>query len=246
MSPLENKNNLSRRKFLGLVGGTALGAFIFEACGVPEQEFIIQAPVDMPEDYVKGEDDWYATLSETSSHGESLIVRIMQGRAKKIEGNPDFPNTLGKHKTVTETELQSMYHPDRISGPLYRKTSSGNHRPITWKEAKLIINNATSSQGTKTIITKPIRGLNRGLVEKYASMKNMKHLSLASLRDNSMYETTKDVFGTNDLPYFDIKNSDLIISFGLDFLGTWGPVEYEYQFGKFRSKMLNILRIFLA
>ena len=52
MSPLENKNNLSRRKFLGLVGGTALGAFIFEACGVPEQEFIIQAPVDMPEDYV--------------------------------------------------------------------------------------------------------------------------------------------------------------------------------------------------
>ena len=140
MSPLENKNNLSRRKFLGLVGGTALGAFIFEACGVPEQEFIIQAPVDMPEDYVKGEDDWYATLSDTSSHGESLIVRIMQGRAKKIEGNPDFPNTLGKHKTVTETELQSMYHPDRISGPLYRKTSSGNHRPITWKEAKLIIN----------------------------------------------------------------------------------------------------------
>ena len=236
MSPLENKNNLSRRKFLGLVGGTALGAFIFEACGVPEQEFIIQAPVDMPEDYVKGEDDWYATLSETSSHGESLIVRIMQGRAKKIEGNPDFPNTLGKHKTVTETELQSMYHPDRISGPLYRKTSSGNHRPITWKEAKLIINNATSSQGTKTIVTKPIRGLNRGLVEKYASIKNMKHLSLSSLRDNSMYETTKDVFGTNDLPYFDIKNSDLIISFGLDFLGTWGPVEYEYQFGKFRGK----------
>ena len=50
MSPLENKNNLSRRKFLGLVGGTALGAFIFEACGVPEQEFIIQAPVDMPEE----------------------------------------------------------------------------------------------------------------------------------------------------------------------------------------------------
>ena len=236
MSSLNKGNNLSRRKFLGLVGGTALGAFIFEACGVPEQEFIIQAPVDMPEDYVKGEDDWYATLSDTSNHGESLIVRIMQGRAKKIEGNPDFPNTLGKHKTVSETELQSLYHPDRISGPLYRKTSSGNHRPISWNEAKSIINNSTTSQSTKSIITKPLRGLNRGLVEKYALEKNMKHLSLASLRDNSMYESAKDVFGTKDLPYFDIKNSDLIISFGLDFLGTWGPVEYEYQFGNFRSK----------
>ena len=236
MSSLDKGKNLSRRKFLGLVGGTALGAFIFEACGVPEQEFIIQAPVDMPEDYVKGEDDWYSTLSDTSSHGESLIVRIMQGRAKKIEGNPDFPNTLGKHKTVSETELQSLYHPDRISGPLYRKTSSGNHRPISWNEAKSIINNSTTSQSTKSIITKPLRGLNRGLVEKYALEKNMKHLTLASLRDNSMYESTKDVFGTKDLPYFDIKNSDLIISFGLDFLGSWGPVEYEYQFGKFRSK----------
>ena len=205
MSSLDNNKNLSRRKFLGLVGGTALGAFIFEACGVPEQEFIIQAPVDMPEDYVKGEDDWYATLSDTSSHGESLIVRIMQGRAKKIEGNPDFPNTLGKHKTVSETELQSLYHPDRISGPLYRKTSSGNHRPISWNEAKSIINNSTTSQSTKSIITKPLRGLNRGLVEKYALEKNMKHLTLASLRDNSMYESAKDVFGTKDLPYFDIK-----------------------------------------
>ncbi len=236
MSSLDKGKNLSRRKFLGLVGGTALGAFIFEACGVPEQEFIIQAPVDMPEDYVKGEDDWYATLSDTSSHGESLIVRIMQGRAKKIEGNPDFPNTLGKHKTVSETELQSLYHPDRISGPLYRKTSSGNHRPISWNEAKSIINNSTTSQSTKSIITKPLRGLNRGLVEKYALEKNMKHLTLSSLRDNSMHESAKDVFGTKDLPYFDIKNSDLIISFGLDFLGSWGPVEYEYQFGKFRSK----------
>ena len=107
MSSLDKGNNLSRRKFLGLVGGTALGAFIFEACGVPEQEFIIQAPVDMPEDYVKGEDDWYATLSDTSGHGESLIVRIMQGRAKKIEGNPDFPNTLAV--SYTHLTLPTIY-----------------------------------------------------------------------------------------------------------------------------------------
>ena len=54
MSSLDNtkSNKVSRRKFMGLLGGTALGAVIFEACGVPEQEYIIQSPVDMPEDYV--------------------------------------------------------------------------------------------------------------------------------------------------------------------------------------------------
>ena len=162
MSSLDNtKNNkVSRRKFMGLLGGTALGAVIFEACGVPEQEYIIQSPVDMPEDYVKGEDNWFATTSDTSEHGESIIVRIMQGRAKKIEGNPDFPNTLGKHRAVTETEIQTLYHPDRISGPLYRKTSSGNHRPISWKEAELMLKESLSAKGNKSIITKPLRGMN--------------------------------------------------------------------------------------
>tara|TARA_A100001037_G_C15152277_1_gene640193 strand:- start:2688 stop:5105 length:2418 start_codon:yes stop_codon:yes gene_type:complete len=229
-------NNISRRKFLGLLGGTALGAVIFEACGVPEQEYIIQSPVDMPEDYVKGEDNWYATTSDTSEHGESIIVRIMQGRAKKIEGNPDFPNTLGKHKAVTETEIQTLYHPDRISGPLYRKTSSGNHRPISWSEAESILNDSLSLKGNKSIITKSVRGMNKGIIDEFSKEKGLKHLTLSSLHDYSMYESAKEVFGTNSLPYFDIKNSDLIISFGLDFLGTWGPVEYENQFGKFRSK----------
>ena len=149
---------------------------------------IIQSPVDMPEDYVKGEDNWYATTSDTSEHGESIIVRIMQGRAKKIEGNPDFPNTLGKHRAVTETEIQTLYHPDRISGPLYRKTSSGNHRPISWKEAELMLKESLSAKGNKSIITKPLRGMNKGIIDQFANEKGLKHLTLSSLHDYSMYE----------------------------------------------------------
>ena len=47
MSSLEKKNSvtkskLSRRKFLGLLGATATGAVIFEACGVPEEELIVE------------------------------------------------------------------------------------------------------------------------------------------------------------------------------------------------------------
>jgi len=240
MSSLEGfENNLekkiSKRKFLGLLGGTAIGAVIFEACGIPEQEFIIQSPVDMPEDYVKGEDNWFATSSDTSDYGESIIVRVMQGRAKKIEGNPDFPNTLGKHRAVSETELQTFYHPDRIAGPLLRKTSSGNHRPITWQEGISLLTDGLKSKGRKTVVTKPLRGLNKGIVEKFVKEVDGTHLTLSSLRDNALYETSKMVFGTTSLPYFDIKNADLIVSFGLDFIGNWGPVEYVNQFGKFRS-----------
>ena len=123
MSSLEKKNSvtkskLSRRKFLGLLGATATGAVIFEACGVPEEELIVESPLDMPEDLVRGEDQWYATSCGISNYGESVLVRVMEGRAKKIAGNPDFPNSLGKQSVVSETNLQMLYHPDLITTPL--------------------------------------------------------------------------------------------------------------------------------
>mgnify|MGYP001309993309 FL=1 len=103
-----SNNNLSRRKFLGLLGATATGAVIFEACGVPEEELIVESPLNMPEDLVRGEDQWYATSCGISSYGESVLVRVMEGRAKKIAGNPDFPNSLGKQSVVSETNLKIL------------------------------------------------------------------------------------------------------------------------------------------
>ena len=53
---------LSRRQFLTLMGGSATGAILFQACGVPADELLVQSPVEMPEDLVTGLDNWYATL----------------------------------------------------------------------------------------------------------------------------------------------------------------------------------------
>ena len=57
---------LNRREFLALTGKTAAGAVIFAACGLPERELIVQSPVEMPEDLVRGEDAWYATSMAVS------------------------------------------------------------------------------------------------------------------------------------------------------------------------------------
>jgi len=56
--PLE----LTRRRFLTLLGGSAASAVVFQACGVPPKELLVQAPLEMPEDMVTGLDNWYATL----------------------------------------------------------------------------------------------------------------------------------------------------------------------------------------
>jgi len=77
---------LNRREFLALTGSSAAGAVIFAACGLPERELLVQSPVDLPEDLVRGEDAWYATTMGDFTNGDGVLVRVMQGRAKKIEG----------------------------------------------------------------------------------------------------------------------------------------------------------------
>ena len=39
---------------VALVGGSAASAVVFQACGVPEDELLIQASIEMPEDLVSG------------------------------------------------------------------------------------------------------------------------------------------------------------------------------------------------
>ena len=73
------------------MGGTAATAVLFQACGVPEDELFIESPVEMPEDMVTGLDNWYATLCRQCPTSEGIVVRVMEGRAKKIEGNIDHP-----------------------------------------------------------------------------------------------------------------------------------------------------------
>ena len=80
---------LTRRQFLTLMGGSAGAAVLFQACGLPEKELLIDSPPAMPEDLVSGIDNWYATTNQQGGSSEGIVVRVMEGRAKKVEGNPD-------------------------------------------------------------------------------------------------------------------------------------------------------------
>ena len=102
---------LTRRQFLTLMGGSAGAAVLFQACGLPEKELLIDSPPSMPEDLVSGIDNWYATTSQQAGRSEGIVVRVMEGRAKKVEGNPDYPLNLGGHSALSEAALQGLYHP---------------------------------------------------------------------------------------------------------------------------------------
>jgi anaerobic selenocysteine-containing dehydrogenase len=55
--------------------------------------------------------------------------------------------------------------------------------------------------------------------------------------DQGVYKTAiKNVFGQDDLPDFDIGSCNYLLSFGADFLSTWGsPTRWSIGYGKFRD-----------
>ena len=111
---------LTRRNFLAWAGLSAIGAV---ACDViQDEELSLQSPSALPEDLVKGRDTWYATLGRQATDGEGVIVRVMEGRAKKIQGNPKYPVNLGKQSV--RSEIGSEHGTTRTAG-----RANAAHRP---------------------------------------------------------------------------------------------------------------------
>ena len=236
---------LTRRHFLAWAGLGALGAVACEGFGIREGELSIQSPVSLPEDLVRGKDNWYASLCRNCPSCEGILVRVMEGRAKKIQGNPFYPTNQGKSHARCEAGLQALYHPDRISGPMKRggNRGSGQFDPISWDPegmntlTRQLNDRALSlERGRAVMITKPMRGHLGMLTSRFAEATGIEHLKFEAV-DNNVYRTAvKNVYEQDVLPDFDLENANFIISFGADFLSTWiSPTRWNRGYGEFRQ-----------
>ena len=235
---------LTRREFLKWAGFSAGGAVVLNACGIPEQELRVQSPAFMPEDLVKGTDNWYATLCRQHDSGCGIVVRVMEGRAKKIEGNLDFPINRGSHLASCEAGLQSLYHPDRIAKPLRRlgDRGSGSFQEMDWGTAmdevvgRLRELRDRGEADTVVMVTNPLRGHLGMVTKRFADSYGATYMPYEALEDAVYRETVRRLFGQEVLPDLDLENTRSLLSFGADFLGTWvSPIRFARGYGHFRQ-----------
>ena len=155
---------MKRRDFLKTGGIAGTAGLILDGCGKPQQLI----PLLVGEDrFVPGEEGWVRTLCQQCSAGCGITVRVMQGesirtidgqqkrvkavQAKKIEGNPEHPISMGGTCARGQAGVQVLYHPDRIQTPLKLSgpRGSGQYQPITWKEAQqLLVTQLQQQQAT--------------------------------------------------------------------------------------------------
>jgi len=141
---------MKRRDFLKTGGIAGAAGLILDGCGQPQQ--LIPLLIS-EEQFVPGVERWVRTLCQQCSAGCGINVRVMAGesirtingaqkrlkaeQAKKIEGNPDHPISMGGTCARGQAGVQALYHPDRIQTPLKLAGArgSGQYQPIAWNEA---------------------------------------------------------------------------------------------------------------
>lgn len=223
--------DLTRRDFLRVAGATSVAGVLFAGCAIPERELIKQSPHDLPEDLARGLEDMYATSCVSCGEGHGILVRVAEGRAKKIEGNPDHPLNRGGLLPGCLAGVQALYNPDRFSGPMV------NGQKISWANGLSRLNALLSgADASRTLlITRPNRGHLGAVIHEFAEGSGIRHLQLEPLENAVVRQGAKNVFGQNRLPFFDIANAGSVLSIGADFLESWlAPIHYSKAYGHFR------------
>lgn len=231
---------MRRREFLQVAAVSSAGAAVFAGCTIPAKEVLVESPTHIPEDLISPyQENWYATTCDCGC-GTGIIVRVVEGRAKKVEGNPDHPVSMGKSCPSAQASLQALYHPDRYQQPmkLSGQRGGGSYSNINWDDA---INQAAAAikganAGRLVILTSPQAGAPRAILDRLSSTFGATVLSSESLEDSAYRTAAKAVFGGNALPDYDIANAQTVLSFSADWLGPWqSQVRQSIGYGAFRQ-----------
>ncbi|HUJ61856.1 MAG TPA: hypothetical protein VLX92_25300, partial [Kofleriaceae bacterium] len=85
------------------------------------------------DDYATYEERWFASTCAQCPAGCGIRVRVVEGRAVRIEGNRASPVNRGGIGVRGLSGLQALYDPDRVPGPLARV--GGALVPVSWNDA---------------------------------------------------------------------------------------------------------------
>lgn len=233
---------MKRRTFLQLTGIAAASAWL---AGCREgNEKLIPYLVPPDEGITPGRAEYFATSCRSCPAGCGILVRVSEGRAKKIEGNPLHPVNRGKLCAMGQAALQELYHPDRVRRPLRRSgpRGSGEFTAISWNEAlELLARNLgelrRDGAGRLALITPRLHGTLADLTGSFMrTFGSPNHLSFELLAPDWLNRANRLSFGRPDLPWYDMAETRYLLSFGADFVESHlSPVGYGNAFGRMRQ-----------
>ncbi|MBI4308227.1 MAG: molybdopterin-dependent oxidoreductase [Chloroflexi bacterium] len=219
---------LTRRTFLKATGVTGAGVALATQLKGPEAVLEALAPKVAP---APGE-KYVANVCLQCPAGCGILVRVVDGRAVKIEGNPLHPINEGKLCPKGQAGLGFLYDPDRIKGPLKRvgERGEGKWERITWAEAISLMTARLKEMRDRGDAHRLVflSGRNRGLtggfigrfLKAYGSPNDVGHSSICEDGSPMGHYLTQ---GWKGYAGYDWDNTNYALVFGAGFIEAWRP-----------------------
>src|SRR5207237_262920 len=222
-----NSAGVRRREFLKVLGaGSAAAATV--GCTSEKVGKLIPYLVS-PDETVPGVSTYYATTCRECPAACGVIAETRDGRAIKLEGNPEHPLNRGALCARGQSALQGLYNPDRFRAPMIK--TGGAWRPATWDEAITLLSQklgeargrgTAGTAGTAVFFNQHESGSFPAFLDGWLASYGIRpHLSVDFEADHAAIEAHRRAYGVS-WPRWNFGDAKLIISFGADFLDGWG------------------------
>jgi molybdopterin-containing oxidoreductase family iron-sulfur binding subunit len=132
----------TRRQFLKVMGASVAFAGL-TSCRWPKEEIVPFA--HRPEGRTPGIPEQYATSVEIGESSIGLLVTSVDGRPIKNEGNPLHPDSLGALPATLQSDILSLYDPDRSRRLVLRQ--GGQDYVKTWEDFQTWVGEKLSGTG---------------------------------------------------------------------------------------------------
>ncbi len=217
---------MDRRSFLRLTG------FSFAAAGAAACSRAVPSlalpQVTADEHVVPGRDYWIASTSWADGSGSGVLVRCLDGRPLKLEGNPDHPLNQGGLTASCQASLLSLYDDRRFDGP--QRAGA----PGTWDDVdgalRAELERIRSDGGRVRVLTPTLTGPSTlaRIATLLDSVPDGRHVMYDALSCSALLDAQRSAHGVRVLPRYDLARADVLAVFDADPLGTWiSPAEYS-------------------
>ncbi len=205
----------SRRDFLKMMG-FGVAAVSLAACEAPVRKAIPY--VSKPTSVDPSIPNYYASTYVNGSDVASVVVKTREGRPIKVEGNALSSLTGGGTSPQIEASVLSLYDKQRVTGPI----SAGQE--TTWNDLDEKVKAALSSGGKIYLVSNSVSSPSTQkaidqLITKYPGVTQVSYDQYSV--EGSLSANDKSL-GKRALPSYDFSKAKTIVSFGADFLGSWG------------------------
>ncbi|WP_304238031.1 TAT-variant-translocated molybdopterin oxidoreductase [Jiulongibacter sediminis] len=218
-----------RRDFLKMLG-FGVTAVSLAACDAPVRKTIPY--LNKPESVEPGVPNYFATTYAEGGEFCSVLVKTVEGRPIKIEGNKLSSITNGGVSARVHASVLSLYDNEKLKGP------QKEGKDISWEDLdKEVMAGLSSASNIRIVSSSVFSPTTKKVVADFTSKyPSAVHVTYDANSASGIIEANEASFGKAAIPSYNFDKANVIVGVNCDFLGTWlSPVEFAGQWAKGRK-----------